>query len=127
MAGGAEARRAAEVHEPRASQQEDDAGAQHAEGEAPCQHSPRALLPAGAYPYQCQKAQQQAETDLAQATILHEETVKRQAELDKQRTDLSVISSQLTAKAEALTEYDAKLRHTEAELRIKVQQATVKE
>lgn len=66
---------------------------------------------------------QQSETDREQAKVLHDETIRRQAELDKQRSDLAILSTQLQAKADALTEYDAKLKQTAAELRIRLQQA----
>ena len=69
------------------------------------------------------KLQEQAEADRHQAEVLRDATVKQQSELDKQRADLSILSSQLQAKADALTEYDASLKRTEAELRIKLQQA----
>src|SRR3990167_3661595 len=69
------------------------------------------------------KLQEQAEADRYQAEVLRDATVKQQSELDKQRADLSILSSQLQAKADALTEYDASMKRTEAELRIKLQQA----
>ena len=72
-----------------------------------------------------QKAQAKAEKDAQQAQTLLAEVTARQAELDKQKSDLATLSSQLAAKASALTDFDAALRRTEAELRIKVQQATV--
>lgn len=67
--------------------------------------------------------QEQAERAQHQAEVLREAASKQQAELDKQRADLAILSSQLQAKADALTEYDASLKRTEAELRIKLQQA----
>ena len=73
------------------------------------------------------KLQEQAEADRHQATLLRDATAKQQSELDKQRADLATLSSQLQAKADALTEYDASLKRTEAELRIKLQQAKVEQ
>lgn len=67
--------------------------------------------------------QAQAEKDRHQAEVLRDETVKRQAELDQQKSDLAILSNQLEAKASALTDFDASLRRTEAEVRIKLQQA----
>lgn len=69
--------------------------------------------------------EQRASHDRQQAEMIHGDIVTRQADLDKQRSDLATLSSQLEAKASALTEYDVRLKQTEAELRIKVQQAAV--
>lgn len=69
------------------------------------------------------KLQEQAEADRHQVEVLRDAVTKQQSELDKQRSDLAILSSQLQAKADALTEYDASLKRTEAELRIKLQQA----
>ena len=74
-----------------------------------------------------QKLQAQAEADRHQAEVLREAITKQQSDLEKQRADLAILSSQLQAKADALTEYDAALRRTEAELRIKLQQAKVEQ
>lgn len=68
---------------------------------------------------------EQSEKDVHQAVILRDAAAAQQAELDKQRADLAILSRQLQAKSEALTEYDAILKRTEAELRIKIQQAKV--
>ena len=69
------------------------------------------------------KLQQQAEHDLTQAKTIQEAITAQQADLEKQRTDLAILSSQLQAKAEALTEHDIRMKQFEAELRIKAQQA----
>lgn len=73
------------------------------------------------------RLQEQAEADLNQAVVLRDATAKQQSDLEKQRADLAILSSQLQAKADALTEYDATLKRTEAELRIKLQQAKVEQ
>ena len=67
--------------------------------------------------------QEQAEADRHQAELLRDAPTKHQADLDQQRSDLATLSSQLHAKAEALTEYDAALKRTAAELQIRLQQA----
>lgn len=65
--------------------------------------------------------QSKAEADREQAALLYDATTKKEAELEKQRSDLSILSSQLEAKSEALTEYSLRLKRAESELRIKIQ------
>lgn len=68
---------------------------------------------------------EQSEANQHQAEVLLAAVQAKESEVAKQRTDLATLSTQLQAKAEALTEYDAALRRTEAELRVKLQQAKV--
>lgn len=71
--------------------------------------------------------QASAEKDLEQAKVINESITKERADLDKQRSDVSILSSQLEAKGKALTEFSAQLKRTEDELRIKIQQSQVKD
>ena len=69
--------------------------------------------------------QAKADANQKQAEVLYEAITAKEAETAKQKADLAILSSQLEAKASALTEYDASLKRADAELRIKIQQAKV--
>ena len=73
------------------------------------------------------KLQERGEHDLHQAEVIMASVQSKQAELDQQRSDLAILSSRLEAKAAALTDFDASLKHTASELQIKIQQAKIKD
>ena len=71
------------------------------------------------------KMQEKAESDRGQAKVIQEGNLALQAELDKRKSDLAILSSQLEAKGSALLEFDQQLKQLESEVRVKVQQAEV--
>lgn len=72
------------------------------------------------------KHQEAVETALRQTQEIRAEITTRQADMDKQKSDLAILSNQLDARSSALSDYDAGLKRTASALQIKIQQSKMK-